>query len=294
MEQVDLQGRKAVIAGGTGGIGGGIATRLASLGADVTIAGRKKEMADRQIEDMKRVAVSPNQTFRFIQVDLSLIAENKKLVEDVIQNDKRVDYLILSQGSPPAGEYKQTSEGLEEGFAVFVVSKVLLATQLKDYTDTTVMIGIAGMTPKDESLDLNDLTLENANSKGKFGFVIQGRRNALSLDVLAEELGRRNPEKRFFHLNPGMVKSQAFSNSNANSWLKRPLQWALNLFGSQPLEYAKVPVDILINSKFKEEYVQNGTKFYDQHSRPIAPSPLVLNDQTRENVFKKLVEFAGL
>lgn len=51
---VDLTGKRAVVVGGTSGIGKGIALRLAKAGASVTIVGRSQERAADIIKQMQQ------------------------------------------------------------------------------------------------------------------------------------------------------------------------------------------------------------------------------------------------
>ena len=51
---VDLTGKRAVVVGGTSGIGKGLALRLAKAGASVTIVGRSQERAANIIQQMQQ------------------------------------------------------------------------------------------------------------------------------------------------------------------------------------------------------------------------------------------------
>ena len=52
-----LQGKKAIVTGGTRGIGRAIATLLASEGADVAICARTREAVDRTVAQLERKGV---------------------------------------------------------------------------------------------------------------------------------------------------------------------------------------------------------------------------------------------
>src|SRR3954447_14664178 len=53
-----LKGRKAIVTGGTRGIGRAIATLLAAEGADVAICARNREGADRTVAQLKEAGVN--------------------------------------------------------------------------------------------------------------------------------------------------------------------------------------------------------------------------------------------
>lgn len=60
MKLFDLSGKAAIVTGGNGGIGRGIAVSLAAAGADVCIAGRdeeKNERVRREIDELGARAI---------------------------------------------------------------------------------------------------------------------------------------------------------------------------------------------------------------------------------------------
>jgi NAD(P)-dependent dehydrogenase (short-subunit alcohol dehydrogenase family) len=86
-----LDGKIAIVTGGTSGIGEGIAKAFVSEGAKVVIAGRREEEG-RALE--KQVGV------RFVRADISNEADVKAMVDMTVEWFGRVDCLVNNAGIP--------------------------------------------------------------------------------------------------------------------------------------------------------------------------------------------------
>ena len=94
MDLFDLSGRVAIVTGGSGGIGRGLAIALAEAGADVVVAGRtERALAEtcRQIADRGVRASS-------IVVDVTKPAEVARAFDRVADRAGRLDILVNSAG----------------------------------------------------------------------------------------------------------------------------------------------------------------------------------------------------
>ncbi|HET6469576.1 MAG TPA: glucose 1-dehydrogenase [Geminicoccaceae bacterium] len=95
MGMFDLTGRVAVVTGGNGGIGLGMAGGLAAAGAAVVVAGRdqaKSRDAVRKLEGMGRPASA-------IEVDVTSEASCRRLFEAVAERHGRLDVLVNNAGT---------------------------------------------------------------------------------------------------------------------------------------------------------------------------------------------------
>jgi NAD(P)-dependent dehydrogenase (short-subunit alcohol dehydrogenase family) len=97
-----LQGKTALITGGTSGIGRAIAQRLAHEGAEVIITGRD-ETRGREVVD---AIESADGKARFIAADLASFEDLKRLAELAAD----VDLLVNNAGVFPGGATDQTTE----------------------------------------------------------------------------------------------------------------------------------------------------------------------------------------
>lgn len=100
----ELEGRVAVITGGTSGIGRSTAEVFAQAGAIVCILGRNREKAE---EIIKKMNADEEQAAYFL-CDITSEEEVKKTVDDVYERYGRIDILFNSAGISPAGNIKTT------------------------------------------------------------------------------------------------------------------------------------------------------------------------------------------
>lgn len=90
-----LDGKNAIVVGGAGGIGEGIAQALAFYGADVSIASRKMDNLMKTKEKIKEAIGKDVSVYTVDAADEeSIIA----LVDTVLKDKKRIDILVNAQG----------------------------------------------------------------------------------------------------------------------------------------------------------------------------------------------------
>jgi 2-deoxy-D-gluconate 3-dehydrogenase len=91
----DLEGKVAIITGGNGGIGKGIARALAAVGSDIVIAARNQKKTDetvRELQDAFEVRV------RGMQIDIAQETQIESLVKQVRADLGRIDILVNNAG----------------------------------------------------------------------------------------------------------------------------------------------------------------------------------------------------
>lgn len=104
MDLFDLHGRVAVVTGGNGGIGLGIATGLARAGADVAIAGRNEDKNAAARAELERQGVRAIA----LRVDVTDEAQVRRMVRETVEQLGGVDILIANAGTnvrKPPHEY---------------------------------------------------------------------------------------------------------------------------------------------------------------------------------------------
>lgn len=89
-------GRRALVVGGTSGIGEGVAKRLAEADFGVTIVGRSAERAESIVAQLR--AISPGSEHGFLACDAELLANAKSCADAYRSKNDRLDVLVLSQG----------------------------------------------------------------------------------------------------------------------------------------------------------------------------------------------------
>ena len=90
----DLTGRVAIVTGGNGGLGKGIALGLASAGADIVIAARNEQ---KSAEASAEIAALGVKTLP-IKTDVTVEKETKAMVQRTVDTFGRVDILVNNAG----------------------------------------------------------------------------------------------------------------------------------------------------------------------------------------------------
>jgi 2-deoxy-D-gluconate 3-dehydrogenase len=89
MQAFNLKGKVAVVTGGNGGIGLGMARGLAAAGAKVVVAGRDAQKNAAAAKELGGIA---------LQVDVLREADCKKLIQETARQAGRVDILVNNAG----------------------------------------------------------------------------------------------------------------------------------------------------------------------------------------------------
>jgi dehydrogenase/reductase SDR family member 12 len=122
-----VDGRVALVTGGTSGIGRAIASSLAGLGASVVVVGRDQV---RGIEVAREiVGASGNEHVSFERADLSDLSAVRDIAARVARTHDRLDVLVHNAGVL-GRDYQRTDDGLELTVAVHVVGPFLLTQML--------------------------------------------------------------------------------------------------------------------------------------------------------------------
>ncbi len=92
---IDLKGRVALITGGSRGIGKAIATKFASLGADIAINYTSRE--ESALEAKKEIEAMGVKCF-IVKCDVSNFEESQNMVDEVINEYSKIDILVNNAG----------------------------------------------------------------------------------------------------------------------------------------------------------------------------------------------------
>lgn len=121
----DLQGKVAIVVGGTTGIGSATVHRLAELGTKVVFCGLEPEIGAAQEEALRRQARDASYLF----ANVTVASDVKKLVEFAAQTHGGVDILVNSAGIQRYGDVVETTESDWDEVMAVNLKSVFLASK---------------------------------------------------------------------------------------------------------------------------------------------------------------------
>jgi len=115
-----LTGRRALVGGGSKGIGLGCARSLAAAGADVTLIARDQEALDAALSDLPRPV---GQGHAALSIDTARWRELGEAVTADVEANGAVDILVHNTGGPPPGPAIEADpEAFADAFSLHVMS----------------------------------------------------------------------------------------------------------------------------------------------------------------------------
>src|SRR4051795_11623992 len=96
-----LSGARALVTGGSGGLGAGVARALAAEGAKVAVAARASDRLDSTVADIGGVAIG---------VDLAAADGPTQAVERAVAELGGLDALLVNMGGPPPGTFADVTD----------------------------------------------------------------------------------------------------------------------------------------------------------------------------------------
>jgi NAD(P)-dependent dehydrogenase (short-subunit alcohol dehydrogenase family) len=136
---LEFSGRVALITGGNRGIGAAAAKRVAELGAQVVITGRRQSEGRLLVNEIRRNSGSA----AFIQADLSQPEQVKRIVPFALETFGRLDYAFNNAGI--SGDNRLLTNQTEESFdRVFAVNVKALFLLLQDEVNQMMAQGQGG------------------------------------------------------------------------------------------------------------------------------------------------------
>jgi 2-deoxy-D-gluconate 3-dehydrogenase len=95
LEKFSLKGRSGIVTGGGSGIGKGMATGLVQAGAEIVIAGRRRERLEETARELRQFGgpVIP------VQADVSRMDDIRSLVDRAVEEFGKIDFLFNNAGT---------------------------------------------------------------------------------------------------------------------------------------------------------------------------------------------------
>ena len=157
-----LQGRTAIVCGGSAGIGLGIAEALTDEGAHVTLFARSRDVLEREAERLGALAVSG---------DVTSPADLERLVGATVDAFGGVDILVNNSGGPPRpAAVGLDAEQVESAVELLLVSVVRLTGLCLSYLGQSGSGRIVNITSSSVREPIENLALSNAVRPGVIGW----------------------------------------------------------------------------------------------------------------------------
>jgi NAD(P)-dependent dehydrogenase (short-subunit alcohol dehydrogenase family) len=203
---------RALVVGGTSGIGYAIACRIAAESAfsSVIISGRKKPKT-----------TIPHANIRFQPLDASSLRSIKQYTDAYKSAyEQSLDLLVLTQGIMTTAGRTETPEGIDYKMALHYYGRQLLIRELlpalKD--NAKVLVVLDGREGSPTKLNWEDLDLKTHFSLGTAADHCISMNDAM-VQVHASQKGNR---RHFVHAYPGRVKTDLWS--TLPWYLRAPMQ----------------------------------------------------------------------
>ena len=121
---LQLNGRVALVTGGSQGIGKAVAAMLAQEGASVVIAARGAELLDKVAAEIRAAGGKVHA----VAADVSQAADCERLVAETIKTFGRLDILVNNAGTSATGEFESvTDEAWQADFNLKLFAAIRLA-----------------------------------------------------------------------------------------------------------------------------------------------------------------------
>lgn len=252
---LDLQDKKAIVVGGTGGLGRAVTQLLAARGASVVVVGQTF-----------RDAGKPN--IEFVRADLSRMAEAQRVARELPA--ETADILLFTAGIFASPQRQESKDGLELDMAVSFLNRLVMLREMaprlgKDRPAGATKPRVFNMAyPGGGQIG----SPEDLNAERGYKAMAQHMNTVAGNEILVLDAAQRYPHLDSFGLNPGLVKTNIRSNFLGKSRFFRLLEGLIGTFNPSPEQYATRIVPLLVTPDIEG---RSGAMF-DRKARAIRPS----------------------
>lgn len=280
-----LKGKEVIVTGSNTGLGYETALALYQAGANVTVACRSKDNAEKAINKIKMLKGEGKLTFR--QLDLSSLNNIKQFAERFISENQKLHLLINNAGiaSPPSSK---TAEGFEMQFGVNFLGHFALTGLLYPLLKETY--GSRIVTVSSNGYQGAIIDFDNLKSEKDYNPLREYRQSKLANLIFAIELDRRIKNKK-----QQILSIAAQPGANATE-LTRHMSSEEILMGKQRLGEFMEPwqgaLTILFAATSNEASGGNMYEPQDQGLRGYPVKASIQNNAINEQMAKQLWDFA--
>lgn len=196
-----------LITGATSGIGKSLSKLCAKAGYEVIITGRRKEKAEKALEDI--IQYSANKSVRLFTADLSTLKGIEDLAGEVKSVYNKLNVLVNNAGlSLPKREI--TPDGIEKTFAINHLGYFYLTELLLDLLKSSAPSRIINVASEAHSIiDYKDMMSEKKYNQYKV-YGMTKTENIMFTYMLSEKLKGTGVTANCLH--PGVVRTGIYDN----------------------------------------------------------------------------------
>lgn len=236
-----LEGRLAVVTGGSGGLGYETSLALAMTGAEVVIAARNPEKGKDALDRIR--AVRPSARVRYEKLDLASLASIAAFGLRLSETVRAVDVLVNNGGVMAPPRRQATVDGFELQFGTNYLGHFALTAHLLPLlrsAERSRIVGVSSVAHRQGRIGFDDLQSERSYSAWK-----AYAQSKLAMLMFSLELDRRNRKQNWGILSlashPGWARTDLIANGPRRSGLWRVAGLAAPLF-SQPAPEGALPI----------------------------------------------------
>jgi NAD(P)-dependent dehydrogenase (short-subunit alcohol dehydrogenase family) len=252
---LNLQGKKAIVIGGTGGLGRAISQLLVARGADVIVVGQTFR--------------DPNKRgLAFIRADLSLMAEAQRVAKQLPA--ETADVLLFTSGIFASPRRQESKEGLELDMAVSYLNRLVMLREMaprlgKDRPAGAMRPRVFNMAyPGSGQIG----TPDDLNAERSYKAIRQHMNTVAGNEILVLDAVSRYPQLDSFGLNPGLVKTNIRRNFLGGSMFFGLLEGFIGMLNPTPEQYAARIVPLLVTPDIEGR----GGAMFNKKGQAILPS----------------------
>jgi len=161
--ELGLEGRTAIVCGGSSGMGLAVAESLAGEGANVALFSRRREVLEREADRIGALAV---------QGDLTIPQHLERLVQATVGAFGALDILVINGGGPPASQAASlTAAAVDEAVALLLTSQVTLVGHCLPHLRASGQGRIVAIESSSVREPIDGLALSNAVRPGVIGWL---------------------------------------------------------------------------------------------------------------------------
>jgi NAD(P)-dependent dehydrogenase (short-subunit alcohol dehydrogenase family) len=211
-----LHGKRAVVTGGTSGIGRATATGLAAAGAEVVLAGRDPAHGAEALREIAEHA--PGASVCFEVLDLACLASVESFAARIAARQHALDILVNDAGVMALPQRRVTAEGFEMQFGVNHLGHFALTSRLLPLlrrAPAPRVVGVTSLSHRMGRIDFDDIQAERSYAPWK-----AYSQSKLAVLIFALELQRRSDAAGWgltsLAAHPGWALTNLYSNGPAS------------------------------------------------------------------------------